>query len=96
MKYRVRIVNVATGVPHWHEWEETDDWDLIHFLWTEHNASCDCNRVLMWARAAGDTELEEAEDGKADNCGPIPGLRPRRFMVDRVEFEGGEVREVSW
>ena len=36
-----------------------DDYEFQEYLWAEGNYSCDCNRELFFARAAGDDRPHE-------------------------------------
>jgi hypothetical protein len=68
MSYIVEITEVATGAMRVHQ--ESDDWYDEHgedrqFLWEEGGFACDCNRRLLFARAAG--EPEEPYSGCSDS-----------------------------
>lgn len=55
MKYDVRITDAATGETRIAR--EFDDWDEVnfapHYLWSDGNYGCDCNRYLFFERAGG-------------------------------------------
>lgn len=61
MPYQVAIRRNADGVARVHnvpnfDWDEDAAW-----MWTEGNYSCDCNRALFFAWAAGDDAPEDRE-----------------------------------
>lgn len=81
--YTVRLRENATGeireVRQLGRWE---DW--CHFMWTDGNYGCDCNRFLLFARAGG-----EDPSWNAGQCGEsaytaIDALLPdgRRIALD--------------
>jgi hypothetical protein len=50
--YRVLLRNNLTGIECWYETEVP--WgEGSHFLWTEGNYSCDCNRHIFFEAVAG-------------------------------------------
>jgi len=63
MPYKVAIRKNATGEIR--IYTSTIDWhESAHFLWTDGNYACDCNRELFFARAGGeDPTLEEVQCG---------------------------------
>lgn len=64
MPYEVRIRRKADGVEQ--RYRVDDEWDdeVDEYVWSEGNNSCDCNRWLLYERAAGRTpDLEAAVCG---------------------------------
>lgn len=50
---RVKLRDTVAGAEAWHEADYVSEADGQHFLWTEGNFGCDCNRGLFFARAVG-------------------------------------------
>lgn len=65
---RVTIRNNATGESRsYHDdskWCEGADGDSA-YLWADGNYSCDCNRALFFARAAGEDDPEDTPCGES-------------------------------
>jgi hypothetical protein len=74
----------ATGVVREHESHETmmdGDPDPGDFIWSDGNYSCDCNRRLFFARAAG--EDEDWDGGCSDG---LYAVRLRNKRTGRVYY----------
>lgn len=58
MSYTVSITKTITGEVR--QYREDREWDATdEYMWVDGNYSCDCNRELFFARAAGEFEPED-------------------------------------
>ena len=84
-QYLVAIHDNVTGETRMYR-EDTEWSDVQEFLWEDGNFSCDCNRGMMFKRAAG-------EDGRIDwdNLDDCAGSR---YDVLYIELPSGE--KIQW
>jgi len=83
MQVVATITNVATGETREHHDDLPGDPLFAHstalYQWTDGNYSCDCNRALFFARAAGDESPADPPCGEA------------AFLVQLRDAETGEI-----
>lgn len=70
-------------------WEGDEDRD--HWMWTEGNYGCDCNRHLFFIRAAGNDEWEDRECGNTEySCLYAELPDGRRIVIDSQSDAGAK------
>ena len=93
MKYSADITDTTTGETRRFETEiadYADVHDLLEYLWTDGNYSCDCNRSMDFVRASGSDE-DPWEVTEAVGCSG----KKNRFRVEELRLEDGIVIAVD-
>ena len=65
--YAVTLKKTSTGEIRKHIAPD-ENWFDAEFMWTDGNYSCDCNRALYFARAAGEDDTEAWEQKCGDSA----------------------------
>ena len=82
MSYAVHLRRNADGVVR--VITEDDAWDeTADYIWTDGNFGCDCNRALLFARAAGEPDPENSACGET------------AFAAIKAVLESGEEIELD-
>jgi hypothetical protein len=88
MNVTVTIKEAITGqsvtyqdkFPYWHEDEPNNPrWDTLHFIWTDGNYSCACNRKIFFYSHL--PEPQELPDDKTP-CGPSQAYLVKLVLDD--------------
>jgi len=91
VKYRVRMVEVATGRDaEWDGYPWSGNSEGLQFYWTEGNFGCDCNRRMDFVRQVEGREPEDEPDECP--CGHGGYRVPYLTLEDgtRLEIDGLE------
>lgn len=73
-----RLVTFQDTFPYWHEDEPNNPrWGTLHFIWTDGNYSCACNRKIFFYR-----NLPVPQDMMDDSPCGLAQLYPVKLVLD--------------